>query len=115
MSAKNDRRLVWSDDPRDRAKIAEADAPKVWAESVGGDWTAVFRIEKAGRAGKTVTVLERLPRNEEFLRGMCKELKNKCGSGGTFDAAEGRIEIQGDQRVGMKDWLDKKGYRYKGM
>ncbi len=44
--------------------------------------TARLRIEKAGRRGKTVTVVEGLPKNREFLKQLTAELKKACGSGG---------------------------------
>lgn len=117
-------KLVWSDDPKDRAKIAQdegkakaPEAPMAYVNS--SQWTAVFRLEQGGRGGKTVTVLDQLPRHETFLRELCKELKSKCGSGGTY-SLEGKdgggiIEIQGDKRTAIKAILDKKGIRYKGM
>jgi translation initiation factor 1 len=80
-------------------------------------FVAIFRIEKNGRGGKTVTVIDNLPKQEIFLRDLCKELKNRCGSGGTYSTAgkEGLIEIQGDKRVQIKSIFDGKGYKYKGM
>lgn len=114
-------KLVWSDDPKDKSLVEPRknkmpvvpNVPLV----VGGDWTAVFRIEKGGRGGKIVTVIDRLPKHETFLRDLCKELKSKVGSGGTYsiDAEGGTIEIQGDKRLAIKTIFDKKGYRYKGM
>jgi translation initiation factor 1 len=74
--------------------------------------TARIRIEKAGRRGKTVTVLEGLPRNTQFLRSLLGELKRKCATGGT--TAEDRIEIQGDHRDRIRDLLAAKGWRVKG-
>lgn len=109
---KDDVRVVWSDDPKDKAKM---DAPKVKDEAVAPGWTAVFRIEKGGRGGKTVTVLDQLPKNEEFLKGLCKELKAKCGAGGTYSREAGTVEIQGDKRAAIKAIFDKKGFRYRGM
>lgn len=81
------------------------------------NWVAVFRIEKSGRGGKTVTVIDQLPKEEIFLKELCKELKDKCGSGGTYSTTgkEGLIEIQGDKRDAIKAIFDKKQYRYKGM
>lgn len=115
-------KLVWSDDPRDQIKVRE-DAGKAPRPQDSEDfvksrqWTAVFRIEKGGRGGKTVTVLDKLPRHETFLKDLCKEFKAKCGSGGTYNLEGdcGQIEIQGDQRASMKALLDKKGIPYKGM
>jgi translation initiation factor 1 len=77
----------------------------------------VFRIEKNGRGGKVVTVIDQLPKNELFLKALTKELKSKCGSGGTYhmEGKEGLVEIQGDKRVQIKELFDKKGFKYKGM
>ena len=112
-----DKRLVWSDDPKDRAKVeGKSGAPKPKTNDVVVDgWTAVFRLEKAGRGGKTVTVLDQMPKHETFLKQLCKDLKARCGSGGTFDADRGLIEIQGDQRAPIKAYFEKKKYRFKGM
>ena len=49
-------------------------------EAVPDRITARLRIEKAGRRGKTVTVVESLPRNAEFLEDLAKESKRACGT-----------------------------------
>lgn len=115
-------RLVWSDDPKDKSRVETGSekkkAPEASADFVkSGSWVAVFRLEKGGRGGKTVTVIDQLPRQEKFLGELCKELKSKCGSGGTYslEGKDGLIEIQGDKRVAIKAIFDKKGIRYKGM
>lgn len=81
------------------------------------NWVAIFRIEKSGRGGKTVTVIDGLPKQEIFLRDLCKELKNRCGSGGTYllEKKDGIIEIQGDKREQIKALFTVKGYKFKGM
>lgn len=83
----------------------------------GRNFVAVFRLEKAHRGGKTVTVIDQLPKLEVFLKDLTKEIKTKCGVGGTYSVSgkEGKIEIQGDQRERVKALFDKKGIRYKGM
>jgi translation initiation factor 1 len=73
---------------------------------------ARLRIEKAGRKGKTVTVVEGLPRNQPFLKGLAKELKKACGSGGTV--VEDRVEIQGDHREKLRVILAAKKWSVKG-
>ena len=73
---------------------------------------ARLRIEKAGRRGKTVTVVEGLPRNTEFLKQLAKQLKTACGTGGTI--AENRVELQGDQRQTLRDVLQSKGWTVRG-
>lgn len=74
--------------------------------------TARLRIERAGRKGKTVTVVENLPRNQAFLKGLAGELKRTCGSGGK--AGETHVEIQGDHRDTIRQVLRSKGWIVKG-
>ncbi len=95
-------------------------------QSVPDKITAKLRIEKAGRGGKTVTVVYDLPRNEPFLGALSKELKKTCGSGGSFDmgvpagaqsgrdVAGGRVEVQGDHRDKLRTVLSGKGWTVKG-
>jgi len=81
-------------------------------EAVPDRITARLRIEKAGRKGKTVTVVESLPRNPAFLKDLAGELKRTCGSGGK--AGGTHIEIQGDHREKIRDHLRTKGWVVKG-
>ncbi|MBW2272767.1 MAG: translation initiation factor Sui1 [Deltaproteobacteria bacterium] len=68
--------------------------PRGTAPAPSGDGIARVRREKKGRKGKTVTTISGLPLDEEDLRELAKELKRKCGSGGSIK--DGVIEIQGD-------------------
>ena len=74
-------------------------------------FTANIRIEKAGRKGKTVTIIERLITNKDFLKELTKKLKTGCGSGGTFkvESKGGQVEIQGDKRDRIRQLLIKEG------
>ena len=82
----------------------------------GPKFVAVLRIEKTGRQGKTVTVVDGLPKMETYLKPLCKELKTKCGAGGTFrtDGRDGIIEVQGDQRERIRGLLESKSIKVKG-
>jgi translation initiation factor 1 len=71
-----------------------------------------LRLEKAGRGGKMVTVLDGLPKNSDFLEGLGKELKKLLGTGGT--AGEGLIELQGDHRTTIRRILSERNYLVKG-
>lgn len=64
--------------------------------------------ETKGRKGKGVTVISGLPLSEDKLAQLAKELKRKCGSGGTLRS--GVIEIQGDHRDAIVNELQKLGY-----
>lgn len=73
---------------------------------------ARLRIEKAGRRGKTVTVVEGLPRNSGFLKALARELKRACATGGK--TIDDRLEIQGDHRERLRELLQAKGWVVKG-
>ncbi len=74
-----------------------------------------IRLETGGRKGKTVTVLDGLPKQELFLKDMLSTLKKACGAGGTFlmDKADGIIEIQGDHRERVAKLLDSYQMKYR--
>jgi len=73
----------------------------------------VVRVGRAtkGRKGKGVTVVTGIPLGHDALLKLAKELKQKCGAGGTVK--DGAIEIQGDHRQMLLDDLRKKGYTVK--
>ena len=73
---------------------------------------AKLRIEKKGRGGKTVSVVDGLPNNTAFLKELCADLKRTCGTGGSV--LDGAIELQGDLRERIRDVLAKRGFRVKG-
>jgi translation initiation factor 1 len=73
---------------------------------------AKLRIEKKGRSGKTVTVVDGLPRNSDFLKDLSQELKRACGTGGSV--VEGAVELQGDLRERARAFLVRKGFVVKG-
>ena len=117
-----DSKLVYSTDPKLNQKcpkckelVPECACAKP-AAIPKKDFTAVLRIEKNGRGGKTVTVIDKLPRSEKFLSGLARALKSKCGSGGTYGVADGSgfVEIQGDTRELIRAILAKEGIPSKG-
>jgi translation initiation factor 1 len=82
------------------------------SESVPGRIVAKLRMEKKGRGGKTVTVVYDLPNNDEFLKELAQELKRACGTGGAV--ADNTVELQGDLRNRVRDYLMKKGWQVRG-
>uniref|UniRef100_UPI00402988FB translation initiation factor n=1 Tax=Alloprevotella sp. TaxID=1872471 RepID=UPI00402988FB len=65
-------------------------------------------MERAGRGGKTVTLVRGFIGADSDLKNLCKLLKQKCGVGGT--TKEGEIIIQGDHRPKLLEILKKEGY-----
>ena len=99
--------------PKCNNPIAECSCKSSKKKSVPSNVDGTVRVgrETKGRKGKGVTVITGLPLNEIELKFLAKELKQKCGTGGT--AKDGVIEIQGEQRDKIVDLLTEKGYKVK--
>ncbi len=69
------------------------------------------KLEKKGRSGKTVSIICGFIGTNEDLKSLAKELKIKCGTGGSVK--EGTIVIQGNVREKIMTFLKDKGYRVK--
>ena len=67
-----------------------------------------LNMERAGRGGKTVTLVKGFVGSEEDITALSKLLKQKCGVGGSVK--DGEIIIQGDHRQRLVEILKKEGY-----
>ena len=76
-----------------------------------GDGVVRVGRQTKGRKGKGVTLVTGVPLSPDELKDLAKELKQKCGTGGTLK--EGVIEIQGDHRDTLIDLLKAKGWTVK--
>ena len=97
MSHKKNARLVYSTDTAGKCPVCGwpqrdcvCSRERAANETVPGRVVAKLRMEKKGRGGKTVTVVYGLPRNAEFLKELCQELKRACGTVGTMRPREDR-------------------------
>jgi translation initiation factor 1 len=54
------------------------------------------RLERQGRGGKVVTVVEDLPGHPQRVEEVARTLKARCGAGGTVRGKT--VEVQGDHR-----------------
>ena len=82
-------------------------------EAVPKTIVAKLRLEKSGRGGKEVTVIDGLPKNAAFLDELARSLKKACGTGGTV--GDGTIELQGDRRDRAATLLTARGIQVKGL
>lgn len=73
-----------------------------------GDGVVRVSRQTKGRKGAGVTLVTGLPLDDDALRALGGALKRACGSGGTVKA--GTIEIQGDHRDRVVQWLKDQGY-----
>jgi translation initiation factor 1 len=77
------------------------------AARAGSGAVRVSRVTQ-GRGGKAVSVITGLPLDEAALATLARELKQRCGTGGTVRA--GTIEIQGEHRDTLVAELQQRGY-----
>lgn len=66
------------------------------------------KLDTKQRAGKVVTLVEGFSGTEEDLEALGKQLKTKCGTGGS--AKDGLILVQGDYKEKIIAWLRDWGY-----
>ena len=73
----------------------------------------IVRISRKtkGRKGSGVSIITGIAHDDKDLKEISKQLKKKCGTGGTVKS--GAIEIQGDHRDLLKEELSKMGYTVK--
>jgi translation initiation factor 1 len=90
-------------------KAALPKAEEKAAKEPKGPAKAVVRMERVGRGGKEVTVIEQLDlpvnQREEWL----KALKGSLGCGGSIEGTA--LILQGDQRERVPKLLEKRGVR----
>ncbi|NLH16223.1 MAG: translation initiation factor Sui1 [Phycisphaerae bacterium] len=76
-----------------------------------GDGIVRIWLDTKGRKGKAVTVVSGLQGNAEQIKELARELKTRCGAGGTVK--DWTIEIQGDHRDKLVAELQSRGFTVK--
>ncbi len=99
--------IVWTDDPNFKKKSKKKDQIQINPNEM----TLSIRPEKKGRGGKTVTVIYDFPVGHDYFKKLTKKLKRICGSGGTFK--QDSIEVQGDHKDSIKEFLISEGFKVK--
>lgn len=102
--AKRNAKVVWSSTDGDLRKARD---PAVKAR-ITGDGRVKVRREIAGRRGKAVTTVAGVPVDDDALRTLAGRLKKRCGVGGSIK--DGVIELQGDHRDVVVEFLRGEGY-----
>jgi translation initiation factor 1 len=88
--------------------LPEGPAPRE-APAAKGPARAVVRMERKGRGGKEVTVVEQLGLPARELEGWVKDLKGALGCGGAVEGPT--LVLQGDQRKRLPALLGARGVR----
>ncbi|HLP88475.1 MAG TPA: translation initiation factor [Nostocaceae cyanobacterium] len=105
--SQSDQRFVYREFGDDNSPALERPTPDLPPKQQN------IRIQatRAGRKGKTVTVITGFQTTEETLTSLLKQLKTQCGTGGTLK--DNDIEIQGDHKQKILEILTKLGYKAK--
>ena len=107
-------KIVFSTDPDWKETCPDCYRPvddclcKTNKGSSGQDRIVYIKREVKGRGGKTVTTISNMGGTAKNIQ---KELQRLCGAGGTIK--NGIIEIQGDHREKIKEYLENKGFQVK--
>ncbi|OQX84254.1 hypothetical protein B6D60_09645 [candidate division KSB1 bacterium 4484_87] len=110
---KKSSKLVYSTDPKTREQIkAEKDDQSAILDVVAEKQTIHVFFQTKGRKGKKVTLASGFVHSPDKLKKLARELKQHCGTGGTVK--DDTIEIQGDKRKQVAQFLLQQGYRIKG-
>jgi translation initiation factor 1 len=110
MSKKNKDKIgvVYSTDPNFNYQFNEDNEQ----ETISPEKQLLYvSIDRKQRAGKSVTLIEGFIGKEEDLELLGKQLKNKCGCGGSVK--EGVILIQGELKDKIYDLLVQMKYKVK--
>lgn len=106
--------IVFSTDPdwKEKCHVCQETVKDCLCENkeknIQHNQTIYIQRDRKKRKGKTVTIITNLKGD---LKSLKKELQKYCGAGGTEKG--GVIEIQGDHREKIQDYLQKKGYSVK--
>ncbi|HRK25829.1 MAG TPA: translation initiation factor [Chitinophagales bacterium] len=68
----------------------------------------IVRMERKGRGGKTVTLVQGFTGSDQDMESLAKTLKTKCGVGGAVK--DGEIVLQGDFKARIAETLKAMGY-----
>lgn len=105
----SDLKLVFSTNP-DEVNRKDEENDEIENKTPYAKQQIRISLDRKHRAGKEVTLLEGFDMNASELEAMAKQLKSKCGIGGSV-TDDGLILLQGDQRKKLTDVLGKMGFK----
>ncbi|MDA3902162.1 MAG: translation initiation factor Sui1 [Desulfuromusa sp.] len=114
--ANSNHRLVYSDEtgttcPKCGLRLQKCRCNNKPSNKTKSDGIVRLQRETKGRKGQGVTLITGVPLTGDDLKALAKEIKQKCGTGGTIK--NGVIEIQGDHRDLLLSLLEDKGWKVK--
>lgn len=108
MKSKNTK-LVYTTDPEEARRLRESGKMPAATDASPGSQTIRVGVDRKRRRGKTVTVASGFELTPTSLARLGKDLKKKCGAGGSVGSSE--IEVQGEHVETVSAHLEKLGYK----
>jgi Translation initiation factor 1 (eIF-1/SUI1) and related proteins len=102
-------KLVWTSDPEEAKKLRES-GPKA-VDAPPTSQKIKVSLDRRRRKGKTVTVAAGFDLTPRSLDAIARDLKKRCGAGGS--AKDGEIEIQGEHLEAVMGELARRGFGVK--
>ena len=89
-----------------RGELPSREIPEATRASSSAPAKAVIRLERKGRAGKEVTIIDQLALAEGELLQWLRDLKQQLGCGGSIE--DGALVLQGDQCRRARTFLEER-------
>lgn len=79
-------------------------------------YKAFLSVETRGSSDDVLTVIEKLPASEPYLKTLLRKISNECQTRGTFkmDKKHGMIEVYGDKRIKIRSFFEKEKIEFVG-
>ena len=103
--------------------MTHKDDSRPWLQPVEPDFDlkslkfcAIFSVETTGGTDKVLTIIEKLPKNESFLKTLVKKLNldSRFKASYRMDRKEGVIEVFGDKRIMIREFFTQEGFEFIG-
>ncbi len=79
-------------------------------------YKAFLSVETRGGHDDVITLIEKLPASESYLKSMLRKLSTECQVRGTYriDKKQGLIELSGDRRMKLRNFFNQEKISFVG-
>lgn len=103
--------------------LSEEEKSRPWLQPLEPDFNlksipfcAVLSVETTGGTDQVFTVIEKLPKNEAFLKTLTKKfsIERRLKANYRMDRKDGVIEVHGDKRIPIREFFIQEGLQFIG-